>query len=110
MDVRTSYHAAAVAVTSQPRGVRPQVEKTAPLRLRTAGTLYKSEPSHGFERSRGTTLMRGWTVRDSLELYNVNAWGAGFFTVNDRGHVEVRPRGDQGPGVDLLDLVQDLEQ
>ena len=54
--------------------------------------------------------MRGWTVRDSLELYNVTAWGAGFFTVNDKGHVEVRPRGDQSPGVDLLDLVQDLNQ
>jgi arginine decarboxylase len=54
--------------------------------------------------------MRGWTVRDSLELYNVANWGAGFFTVNDKGHVEVRPRGEQGPGIDLLDLVQDLHQ
>src|SRR6202158_3349191 len=54
--------------------------------------------------------MRGWTVRDSLELYSVTAWGAGFFTVNDKGHVEVRPHGDQGPGIDLLDLVQDLDQ
>jgi arginine decarboxylase len=54
--------------------------------------------------------MRGWTVRDSLELYSVTAWGAGFFTVNDKGHVEVRPRGEQGPGIDLLDLVQDLDQ
>src|ERR1700687_4765800 len=54
--------------------------------------------------------MRGWTVRDSLELYSVTAWGAGFFTVNDKGHVEVRPRGEQGPGIDLLDLVLDLDQ
>jgi arginine decarboxylase len=54
--------------------------------------------------------MRGWTVRDALELYNVTAWGAGFFTVNERGHVEVRPRGNGGPGIDLPDLVQDLQQ
>ena len=54
--------------------------------------------------------MRGWTVRDSLELYNVANWGAGFFTVNEQGHVEVRPRGENGPGIDLLDLVQDLDQ
>jgi arginine decarboxylase len=57
-----------------------------------------------------TTTMRGWTVRDSMELYNVANWGAGFFTVNDRGHVEVRPRGEHGPGIDLLDLTQDLHQ
>jgi arginine decarboxylase len=54
--------------------------------------------------------MRGWTIRDSLELYNVAAWGAGFFNVNDKGNVEVRPRGNGGPGVDLMELVQDLEQ
>jgi arginine decarboxylase len=54
--------------------------------------------------------MRGWTVRDSLELYNVGAWGAGFFGVNERGHVEVRPQGEPGPAIDLLDLVGDLQR
>ena len=54
--------------------------------------------------------MHGWTHRDSLELYNLEAWGAGFFTVNDRGHVEVRPQGPSNGGIDLLELVRDLEQ
>ncbi len=54
--------------------------------------------------------MRGWTVRDSAELYNVANWGAGFFAVNDKGHVEVRPNGNGGPGIDLLELVGDLER
>jgi arginine decarboxylase len=53
--------------------------------------------------------MRAWTVRDCLELYNVPAWGAGFFSINDRGHVEVQPRLD-GAHIDLLELVQDLQQ
>src|SRR5947207_1885857 len=52
--------------------------------------------------------MHGWTHRDSLELYNLEAWGAGFFTVNDRGHVEVRPQGPSNGGIDLLELVRDL--
>lgn len=54
--------------------------------------------------------MRGWTIRDSLELYNVPAWGAGFFSVNEAGHVAVRPRGKAGEEIDLLALVQDLQQ
>ncbi len=53
-------------------------------------------------------MRRGWTVRDSAELYAVGAWGAGFFGVNDQGHVEVRPRGPAGAGIDLLELVLDL--
>ena len=54
--------------------------------------------------------MRGWTVQDSLELYSVPAWGAGFFTINPAGHVAVRPRGNGGHEIDLLELVKDLEQ
>jgi arginine decarboxylase len=53
--------------------------------------------------------MRAWTVRDCLELYNVPTWGAGFFSINAKGHVEVTPRPD-GAGIDLLELVQDLQQ
>jgi arginine decarboxylase len=53
--------------------------------------------------------MRGWTIRDSLELYNVPAWGAGFFSINDAGHVAVLPNGPGSEEVDLLALVQDLE-
>jgi arginine decarboxylase len=44
-----------------------------------------------------------------MELYSVPAWGAGFFSVNSKGHVEVQPS-PNGPGIDLLDLVQDLQQ
>src|SRR5215468_693537 len=54
--------------------------------------------------------MRGWTVQDSLELYAVPAWGAGFFTINPAGHVAVRPRGNGGQEIDLLELVKDLER
>jgi arginine decarboxylase len=54
--------------------------------------------------------MRGWTVRDSLDLYAVKNWGAGFFGIGETGHIEVRPRGPAGPAVDLFDLVQDLER
>ena len=49
--------------------------------------------------------MHGWTVQDALELYDVHAWGSGFFTINAKGHVEVRVRGNGGPGLDLHELV-----
>src|SRR4030095_1553081 len=53
--------------------------------------------------------MHGWTIQDSAELYGVRNWGAGFFTVNDQGRVEVRPTAHGGPGIDLLDLGGDHE-
>ncbi len=53
--------------------------------------------------------MRAWTIRDCMELYNVPTWGAGFFSINAKGHVVVQPRPD-GASIDLLALVHDLEQ
>jgi len=49
--------------------------------------------------------VRGWTIQDALELYDVDAWGSSFFTINPQGNVEVRPRGEAGPGIDLAELV-----
>jgi arginine decarboxylase len=54
--------------------------------------------------------MASWTVQDSLELYNLANWGAGFFDVNERGHVRVEPCGPGGPSIDLYELVKDLER
>jgi arginine decarboxylase len=54
--------------------------------------------------------MHAWTVRDSLELYNVQNWGRGFFGVNESGHLEVRPRGEGGGAIALPALVEDLRQ
>jgi arginine decarboxylase len=49
-----------------------------------------------------------WSVDDSLELYNVNAWGKGYFSVNDAGHVVVRPDTTPGHEIDLFEVVEGL--
>lgn len=55
-------------------------------------------------------LLHKWTVEDSIELYNVRKWGAGFFSVNERGNVAVSPRGAEGPSFDLKELVDELRE
>lgn len=55
-------------------------------------------------------LLHRWSVQDSLDLYNVRQWGAGFFGVNDRGHVVVSSRGAEGPTIDMKELVDELLQ
>jgi arginine decarboxylase len=50
--------------------------------------------------------IRAWTTKDSASLYNVPGWSAGYFRINDAGHIEVTPEGQSGPSVDLYDLVQ----
>ncbi|MEI6275747.1 MAG: biosynthetic arginine decarboxylase [Prolixibacteraceae bacterium] len=52
--------------------------------------------------------MRKWRVEDSAELYNINGWGINYFSINEKGHVVVKPRKD-GIEVDLMELVEELQ-
>ena len=52
-----------------------------------------------------------WSIDAARALYNIEGWGAGYFDVNARGHVVVRPdRSRPERELDLLDLARDLEE
>ncbi len=53
-----------------------------------------------------------WSIKKSAELYNIDNWGAGYFRINEKGHVEVTPMGPGSatPGIDLKELVFDLQE
>jgi arginine decarboxylase len=59
-----------------------------------------------------TAARRGssWSVSDSLELYHVQAWGQGYFGINESGHVVVRPEQVSGREIDLFEVVQGLKE
>lgn len=51
-----------------------------------------------------------WTTEDSLDLYHVNAWGKGYFSINEAGHVIVQPDPQQGgQTIDLYEVVEGLK-
>lgn len=43
-----------------------------------------------------------WTTQQAAELYLVKGWGSGFFSVNEAGHMEVKPNGKQTLDIKLL--------
>ncbi len=42
-------------------------------------------------------------------MYQIDSWGAGYFTINDAGHVAVRPRRSPAREIDLLEVVEALK-
>ena len=52
--------------------------------------------------------MRKWRIEDSAELYNINGWGLKYFSINEKGHIQVTPR-DGYVGVDLKDVMDELQ-
>ena len=51
-----------------------------------------------------------WTVADSRSVYGIRHWGAGYFSINDAGRVEVRPNGPDSTPIDLYEQVDELRQ
>ena len=52
----------------------------------------------------------GWTINKSAELYQIRGWGEPYFTISERGTVEVTPDPDKPTRrIDLHELVHDLE-
>jgi arginine decarboxylase len=52
---------------------------------------------------------QAWNVHDAVEAYGVNNWGKGYFGVNKLGHVTVHPDKNPDAGIDLKDLIDQLQ-
>lgn len=52
--------------------------------------------------------MRKWRIEDSSELYNVPGWGLKYFSINEKGHVQVTPREGCTP-VDIKEVMDSLQ-
>jgi arginine decarboxylase len=53
--------------------------------------------------------VRRWTHADAAELYDIDRWGKGYFSVGENGHVRVHPEKDPERWLDLKQLVDHLE-
>ena len=51
-----------------------------------------------------------WTVTDAAELYEIDRWGKGYFSISDAGHVLVHPTKDPQQAIDLNQLAVDLQR
>ncbi|MEN6603376.1 MAG: arginine decarboxylase, partial [Bryobacteraceae bacterium] len=49
-----------------------------------------------------------WTVMDASELYDVQSWGKGYFSVGQNGNLLVHPTKDSSRSIDLKELVDTL--
>jgi arginine decarboxylase len=68
-----------------------------------------ADPKIALNGNRKFNPAQPWRIEDSLDLYNVAAWGKGYFSINDAGHVVVRPDTTQEREIDLLEVVEGLQ-
>ncbi len=51
-----------------------------------------------------------WSLDDAAELYRLEAWGDGFFRINERGHLAVKPFGDRELTIDVMDVIAEAQR
>jgi arginine decarboxylase len=51
-----------------------------------------------------------WSVENAAELYGVENWGAGYFSVSKQGEVVVHPGGNGGVSVSLYEVAQGIQE
>ncbi len=54
-------------------------------------------------------LLNRWTVADAVELYEVDRWGKGYFSIQSDGHLYVHPHRHPDHAFDLKELVDRLK-
>ncbi len=52
--------------------------------------------------------MRKWRIEDSAEIYNISGWGLKYFSINEKGHVQVTPR-EGCASVDIKEVIDELK-
>ncbi len=66
-------------------------------------------PEHTSDATAATPAS-DWSVEKAALHFNVAGWGAGYFSVNEKGHVVVHPQGQPGPTIDIMDVVEDIQE
>ena len=51
-----------------------------------------------------------WSTERSKQLYAIEQWGNGYFSINDQGHVSVKPQLECATEIDLYQVAQALQE
>ena len=50
-----------------------------------------------------------WSIEQSKQLYAIQQWGNGYFSINNQGHVSVKPQSDCDTVIDLVEIANALQ-
>ncbi|MGZ8225577.1 MAG: biosynthetic arginine decarboxylase [Methylococcaceae bacterium] len=51
---------------------------------------------------------KSWSIEQSAETYAIENWGDGYFSINENGHVSVKPNKDIDVALDLFEIAESL--
>ena len=50
-------------------------------------------------------MKQPWDIPSAISLYNIDRWGLGYFSVNDRGNIAICPTQNPATPIDIMELI-----
>src|SRR4030095_5779142 len=50
-------------------------------------------------------MQHPWDIPAAISLYNIDRWGLGYFTINDRGNIQINPTQNAATPIDLMEVI-----
>ena len=51
-----------------------------------------------------------WDLSQALQTYQIERWGDGYFGVNEKGNVNIRPIKEEGAELDMIEIIEDARE
>jgi arginine decarboxylase len=55
-------------------------------------------------------MQQPWDIPAATALYNIDRWGAGYFGINEKGHVRAFPTQNAQTPIDIMDVVAEAQE
>jgi arginine decarboxylase len=50
-----------------------------------------------------------WDIQSAISLYNIDRWGSGYFTINERGNISILPTQNPATPIDITDAMAEAK-
>lgn len=55
-------------------------------------------------------MQEPWDIPAAISLYNTDRWGLGYFSINPKGNIEVRPTQDAKTPIDMMEVIEEARK
>ena len=51
-----------------------------------------------------------WDIPAAISLYNIDRWGSGYFTINEKGNIQILPTRKADAKIDMMEVIEDAKE
>src|ERR1700677_1661343 len=54
-------------------------------------------------------MTESWDIQSAISLYNIDRWGTGYFSINQKGNIQILPTQNEETPIDIMELIVEAQ-